>query len=533
MKYNVKPEGSEKYRKYKPKENYEGAMSFGTTPKLELYKRVVAGFMGEPKYYESSDTTVEELKKVAEEVVKEDADFVARLAIKAREDYYMRQTPLFLLSVLANNSSSFSGERKDLYKAVARTIKRADELAELLAMNDHFYPRKKTGKTRKIALPMMLKKGIALAFGKFNEYQLAKYNRSGVVKLKDVLSLVHPKPKDEEQSKLWKRLLDGELKVPETWETVISTKGSTKENWQEILPKMPIMAFIRNLRNLLGNGVDITEKIAYIKENDIIRKSKMFPFRFFSAYRELLKRNLLTDEVREFLEYAVDKSIENIDLWAGRNLVVIDVSGSMDWAVSNMSTVIRSDISTLMGAIMHTLCEKGSGTVVGFGSDFDFVNLDKVDGVIKKTIHMMKDWGIGDFSDSYKSHRLGHGTDASKVMNHIIKMNLSFDRIILLTDMQIWAPVDKHYRQYYGTTNSLFFDMLEKYRNEVNPNVRLYQIDLGGYGDLAIPEDYPYVINIAGWSDKIFMLMKILESKPDDVIASIMENTDYENYELK
>jgi hypothetical protein len=45
-------------------------------------------------------------------------------------------------------------------------------------------------------LPAQMRKGLARAFGKFDEYQLAKYDRDGVVKLRDVLRLARPKPKE-------------------------------------------------------------------------------------------------------------------------------------------------------------------------------------------------------------------------------------------------------------------------------------------------------------------------------------------------
>jgi 60 kDa SS-A/Ro ribonucleoprotein len=47
-----------------------------------------------------------------------------------------------------------------------------------------------------------IKKGLARALGKFDAYQLAKYDRDGAVRIRDVLFLVHAKPKDAEQEKV-------------------------------------------------------------------------------------------------------------------------------------------------------------------------------------------------------------------------------------------------------------------------------------------------------------------------------------------
>ena len=55
-----------------------------------------------------------------------------------------------------------------------------------------------------------------------------KYARDKAIKLRDVIRLAHPKPGSEEQSALWKRLVNDELKTPDTWEVAISACGGNK-----------------------------------------------------------------------------------------------------------------------------------------------------------------------------------------------------------------------------------------------------------------------------------------------------------------
>jgi len=114
--------------------------------------------------------------------------------------------------------------------AVRRTlneiIERPDDMTEVLAYYINTYGK---------PIPNSIKKGLADSFGKFDEYQLAKYNRKNAVKLKDILCLVHPKAKDEIQNDLWKRLLEDRLETPVTWETELSLKGNTKEVWERLI----------------------------------------------------------------------------------------------------------------------------------------------------------------------------------------------------------------------------------------------------------------------------------------------------------
>jgi hypothetical protein len=44
-----------------------------------------------------------------------------------------------------------------------------------------------------------------------DEYQLAKYERGGPIKLRDVLFLCLAKPRDQAQADVWKRLVSGNL----------------------------------------------------------------------------------------------------------------------------------------------------------------------------------------------------------------------------------------------------------------------------------------------------------------------------------
>ncbi len=92
-------------------------------------------------------------------------------------------------------------------------IQRPDELTEFLAI----YWAGKLGamEQRKTqAVSAQVKKGLAKALAKFDAYQLAKYDRDGAVRLRDVLFLVHAKPKDKEQEAVWKQLVDGTLASP-------------------------------------------------------------------------------------------------------------------------------------------------------------------------------------------------------------------------------------------------------------------------------------------------------------------------------
>src|SRR5699024_8232060 len=141
----------------------------------------------------------------------------------------------------------------------------------------------------------------------FDEYQIAKYNGGCKdLKFRDVLRITHPNPKSKEVEELFRKILDDTLETPYTWETELSARGSTKEVWDELIAsgRVGYMALLRNLRNIIKSGANITPVLAVLSDPVQVKKSKQFPFRFFSAYRILEKEGLMTDEIHRALESA-------------------------------------------------------------------------------------------------------------------------------------------------------------------------------------------------------------------------------------
>ena len=105
-----------------------------------------------------------------------------------------------------------------------------------------------------------MKKGFATALGRFDDYQLAKYKGEGKeVKLVDVVNLVHPTQTAKNNFAISK-LVNGELKSHDTWESELSAAGNDTEAkktvWNRLLDerKLGYFALLRNLRNIISLG---------------------------------------------------------------------------------------------------------------------------------------------------------------------------------------------------------------------------------------------------------------------------------------
>jgi 60 kDa SS-A/Ro ribonucleoprotein len=203
---------------------------------------------------------------------------------------------------------------------------------------------------RRQPVSAQVKKGLAKAFGKFDAYQLAKYDREGPVRLRDVLFLVHARPKDAAQEAVWKQLVDGELPSPDTWEVALSAGADKRASFERLLDekRLGALALLRNLRLMQQAGVPratIADAIA------AMRTDRVLPYRFITAARH-------APDFEPELEAAMLRSIKGHARLPGRTRLLIDVSGSMFAALSAKSEMTRADAACGLAVLAREVCDE-------------------------------------------------------------------------------------------------------------------------------------------------------------------------------
>ncbi len=483
--------------KVKETVNYEGAKAFVLTPQLELYTAVATAGLSDQFYEKAAD----KMQRMRELIAKNDAAFVAKLAIYAREQMYLRSIPLVLAVELAKQQSG----NDVVGKLTNRVIQRADEITELLAYYAIANERTEVKKLNKLS--KQLQKGLAAAFNKFDEYQFAKYNRDAAVKLKDALFLVHPKAKDEAQQALFNKIVKDELQVAYTWETELSAlgqqkydtaelkKAAVKAKWEELIfsNKVGYMATMRNLRNILEAEVsrEALEKVcAYIANEKAVANSKQLPFRFLAAYRELKElNNGRVGNVLDALEQAVLYSAANIAGYDDSTKVVIaaDVSGSMQKAISAKSKVQNYDIGLMLAMLLKNRC---ANAITGmFGDTWKVINVPNRN-LLANVLEFHRREG-----------EVGYSTNGHLVIKDLLQRNQVVDKVMVFTDCQLWNT--------YNGGESM--DTVWKRYKKMAPNAKLYLFDLAGYGNTPLNVQRDDVYLVAGWSDKIFNVLNAIE----------------------
>jgi len=462
--------------------NKEGGLAYELTPKERLYQRVLTCFFGEKKFYGNEDNNIiSDLKLVA----KEDPEYILKLASYARNEMYLRTIPQVLLVECAQ-LPEFKGTGL-IGKYTNQIVQRADELTEILAYQLDKYKK---------PIPNSLLRGLSKAIHKFDEYQLSKYKGSkNKVKLKDVIKLIHPKPKNDTESKLYRDIMNDQVKPPQTWEHELMTKGASKETWDGIVPKMGYMALLRNLRNLVKHNANLEPVLTKIRDPDQVKKSKQYPFRFYSAYKELERSDANTTEVLDTINDALELSTVNLPQIKGTSFMSSDLSGSMESRLSERSVISYMDIACVMQAIAFKISDDKVYTSA-FGESFAKISLSNRNSILVNT-------------DIIKNMRVGHSTNGYKVIQHLNEKKLMVDRVMLFTDMQMY---DSDEYDYWGSdTRHSVKDEWTDYK-KINPNAKLYIFDLSGYGTIVVPPHDPNVALISGWSEKILEFVELFET---------------------
>jgi 60 kDa SS-A/Ro ribonucleoprotein len=423
---------------------HEGGAARNISPELQLRRSVLACLLWEEQFYEDG---VEIAGRVAELVPKVEAEKVAALAVEAREQSKLRHAPLLLVREMARHAT----HRRLVAETLERVIQRADELAEFVAIY---------WKDGRVPLSAQVKKGLAAAFPKFDEYQLAKYDRGGPIKLRDVLFLSHAKPRDAAQASVWKKLVWGRLATPDTWEVALSAGADKREAWERLLreQKLGALALLRNLRNMREAGVD---ESLVLNALSTMSTARVLPFRFLASAR-------YAPQWEEPLEQAMLKSVAEQPKLAGRTIVLVDVSGSMTAPLSKRSEMQRTDAAYGLAVLVREIAEKVA--VYSFS-----------DRVVE--VPARRGFALRDAIDASQPHS---GTLLGNAVEWLNKSE-RYDRLIVITDEQAHDQVPSPKGKGYVINVASF-------KNGV------------GYGKWT---------HIDGWSESVVEYIRAMESEPN------------------
>jgi hypothetical protein len=388
-----------------PAYNSVGTQVTPVNAERQLKRVTLAAMLWENQFYLDGKSHAELVKDLVAKVA---PSKVETLAMEARTKFKLRHVPLLLARELARHG-------KLQAQALTNVIQRPDEMSEFLSI---YWQEGKS------AVSNQVKKGLAACFNKFNEYQLAKWNKnSAAIKLRDVMFISHPKPQSAEQAALFKRIAEDSMVTPDTWETQLSSGADKCDTFTRLMTekKLGALAFLRNLRNMRDSGVTDSLIRQYAQTVDV---SRVLPFRYIAAAR-------IVPQYEDMLEAMMFRSLETHQKIPGKTVLVIDVSGSMFGAkISSKSDLDRFDAAAALAILCREVCEQ----VEIYSFSENAVRVAPRRGfALREAISK---------SQHHGGTRLGRAIET-------INANGSYDRCIVFTDEQSYdrpeAPTSKGY----------------------------------------------------------------------------------------
>ena len=401
-----------------------GALAAKQSNTALLRRAVLANLLWEDVAYMDGMKVAEEIQRLIPLCPAID---VYDIALEARTMQKLRHTPLFL----AVEMCKYPEHKMFVQDLLPQIITRADMLTDFLAIY---------WKDGKKPIANQAKKGLAKAFHNFNEYKFAKYDRDAAIKLRDVMFLCRPKPENQYEQDLFKKVADRTLATPETWEVLLSTGKDKKESWTKLITEGKIggLAMLRNIANMRRANVD--KKV--INEGlEKLKSSMLMPLDFLKAVR-------MNPEFNRQIEDAMINSYANLPKLKGKTLFIVDVSGSMGARMSEKSDFTRYDAACAMAMLAANQCEDYE-IVCTAGNDYAHTGAhehipypQKGFGIFEQIRETNKNIGIGGI---FTRQCLEWCNDKFK--------GQKFDRIIVFSDSQDCDSYTRRTPKPFGTYN--------------------------------------------------------------------------------
>ena len=552
-KYNSKKES------VKPTEvNYMGELAFKLADKELLVSTVLTTFL-QNSYYEREGEIVDRIKELVDRV---DPLFAAKLAIYARNEGNLRSVTHLVSALLAKYVSGTDWGKR-FYN---RIVVRPDDMSEIVSAYANLNGM---GLNDLKKIPNSIKKGFKEALERLDAYQIDKYKmQNREVSLIDLVRLFHPKG-NQKNAEAYKRLVNGES-LADLYESKVlekemtkagqATKDATQEEKDEAkreaittvldnVKGMPVMNLLRNLRNILLYAPDkVNDACEQLTIEKKILNSRLLPFRFATAYAEIekvmyddtkakptssivfeseeskqqvtesrfneLKKNLL-----DAIEGAIEIACQNIPVLDGNCAILVDDSGSMRGDAgghSRVSAFSKTNSSMIAHLFASMMAWRQHDVYVGlFG-----------DRLIQ--VPYKRDVKLLDFNkESYEiGSRCGGATENGiyTFLENVVAEKKKIDNIIVFSDCQIGRGYN--FTAWYGTSStetSLHFHELFKEFRKINPNANFIVVNLRQSGGTSVFDKSQRILNIAGWSDKIFDTIKS-QCRGWDAVIKLIES---------
>ncbi len=513
--------------------NRAGGQAYSLDSEEALARYAVTGTFNDT-YYVGCNDQLEEVEKLAGKC---SSHFIAQLAVYSREEAKMKDVPAYLLAVLVARNE---------HELIRRIFHRVCNNSKVLfgfirIIRSGAVGRKSFGTVTKRLIQDWIRskpdKSLYLASVGHSNPSMA-----------DAIKMVHPKPRDEQQSNMLAYLLDKEYdkdllpydiqvfeelkngegtKIPDVPFRALTNCDLSKEQWREIALNMPWNTLRQSLvllgrRGVFGSDAVAEELAQHLGNAEEVRNWNAFPFELLATWKAIRNTQDIPIVISNAIQQAMEHAVSNVPEIKGNTLIAVDVSGSMGSAAITGRSNKPSIVSVVEAAslIACSLLRKNkTSQLIGFDCNHTQYGscrchhmrpYDKVSGVY-----------LMDYLNPYDSIMTnvnkmefpGGGTDCSLPFMYAQQVTRTFDNIILLSDNQSWCSGGAYYGQ--GAAPNAEW---QRYLHKRNPHAKLACVDLQAYLTNQVPDVKTQSINIAGFSDVMFEVLGNFFNKPEEQV---------------
>lgn len=502
--------------------NEAGGVAYKFEAKHALAQIAATGTFGNT-FYASAETQLNEVLKLIEQI--DDNEFLAKLAVYAREKAFMKDMPAALLVALSVRDTQL------MHKVFDRIVDNGRVLRTTFQMIRSGQFKNASGNAR-----IGLSSSVQRAFQRWlNDASVAKLLSASIgndPSLRDILRMARPTPKDNARRALFGWLTDKNIDkwapataadLPLDVQSLISYRQADDESaqaaiaaslenvrwdlmadaakgtrvWAELARKMGPQALRMNLNTLQRHDlfkddamVDyVADRIANKEE---IRRSKQFPYQYFAAY--INANESVPHKIKAALQSAAEIACGNVPELAGPVVIGLDTSGSMSSPVTGhqrrgaTSKMRCVDVAALFAAAI--LRRSPDSIVIPFDTSAYDAKMDPSDSILS-IAKRLAEYG-------------GGGTDCSLPLAAANERyaNRKFAGAILVSDNESWVGQGRHGSTGVMTAWEAFVANQRKLAGkDVNP--KLVCIDIQPYQSTQAPERQD-ILNVGGFSDAVF-----------------------------
>lgn len=526
--------------------NNAGGSAYRLEDKHALAQYIVTGTFSN-KFYASAREQLDKVKTLVSKI--DDNWFLAQLAVYGSREAKMKDTPTYLLAVLAARGETELVEA--VFPLVVNSGKKLASFVQIL----------RSGVLGRRSFGTAIKRAIQNHLVSNDPMRIFNQNVGLTPSVEDIIKMVHPRPKNKAQGATFAYILGARLDsdnnlvlrgrdtgfhyndlpndlqllemhkagdgkgyaLPDVDFRVLTNLNLTQDQWKEKALIQPWNALRHNLNNYNSKGLftdrEFTQRIAErLADRDNVLKFNVFPYELMVAYQNTTD---LPYEIRNALQDALEHATSNVPEINGDVAICVDVSHSMRDKVTGRGgqkgQTSCLDVAALMASCL--LRNNPRSRVVLFNADnsryYGYGTIMNIP-VQYNSVRKAGAWDIklnprdSILTNAKAIHaQSGGGTDLSMPFALLNKDGWRGQSVINLSDNESWAGMALGAAAEWS-----------KFKSR-NRDSRLVNIDLEPNDNAQVRNDSD-VLNVGGFSDSVFKVVTaFLNGETTDFVSAI------------